>query len=113
MFAEAIPGVIIQLYAILSAGHAPSTVAVGSLSISVLVVGFISASISFDWDTDVMWRKIAPDFYGYLPDNARKRTGKVVTLKNEQRVCSSILMQNSNLFLPLKPLSRVSFFDDV
>ena len=72
MFAEAIPGVIIQLSAILSGGKL-STGAVVSLATSAMTTGFVSSQISFDFDTDQVMRKGNPDFYGYIPDNAKKR----------------------------------------
>ena len=75
MFAEAIPGVIIQLSAILSDGQVSSAAFV-SLAISALTTGFISASISYDWDTDVKRRELSPEFYGYVPNHANKRAGK-------------------------------------
>ena len=75
MFAEAIPGVIIQLSAILSGGHA-TTAALASLSISALTIGFTSATISFDADTDLISRKNIPDFYGYVPGDVRRKIGE-------------------------------------
>ena len=45
MFAEAIPGVLIQLAAILSDGRA-SIAAIISLAVSALTTGFISATVS-------------------------------------------------------------------
>ena len=75
MFAEAIPGVIIQLVAILMDGHA-STAAIASLSISALTTGFVSASISYDFDVSPQKRLDNPDFFGYIPNDAKKRTGK-------------------------------------
>ena len=79
MFAEAIPGVIIQLSAILSGGQV-STGAIVSLSISTLTTGFISAGISYDWDSDTMWREVAGDFYGYLPNSPRGRALSFLSL---------------------------------
>ena len=76
MFAEAIPGVIIQLSAILSDGQVSSAAFV-SLAISALTTGFISASISYDWDTDVKRRELTPEFYGYVPNHAKKRACKL------------------------------------
>ena len=76
MFAEAIPGVIIQLMAIATSGGTQnvSTGAWVSLSISLISTGFISATISYDFDTDPRKRLEVPDFYGYVPTTARKRT---------------------------------------
>ena len=80
MFAEAIPGAIIQLSAILSAGVA-SPAAVVSLVISALTAGFTTATISFDLDTDQVMRNSNPEFYGYIPDSIKKRTGELRDLK--------------------------------
>ena len=79
MFAEAIPGVIIQLLAILMDGHA-SIAALASLSISALTTGFVSASISFDWDVSPQKRLQNPQLYGYIPNNARTRAALFVVL---------------------------------
>ena len=82
MFAEAIPGAVIQLSAILSAGEA-SSAAIVSLIISALTSGFISATISFDMDTDTMLRMNNPEFYGFVPDSAKRRTGELHEIKND------------------------------
>ena len=84
MFAEAIPGVILQLTAILSEDGTASSIAITSLLVSALTTGFISASISFDWDTDPEKRINNPDFYGYIPNNATRRAGKIKTCKNHK-----------------------------
>ena len=78
MFAEAIPGVIIQLAAILSTdgsdGSRVSKAAILSLASSALTTGFISATLSYDMDTDPRRRISNPEFYGYVPNNATRRT---------------------------------------
>ena len=76
MFAEAIPGVIIQLMAIASTpdGEDISKAALFSIAVSALTTGFASASISYDFDTNVDMRNVEPAFYGYVPAKARKRT---------------------------------------
>ena len=54
LFAESIPGIIIQTLAIIStmdSGEEVSMTAVVSLVISLLTTGFVSATISYDWDT--------------------------------------------------------------
>ena len=76
MFAEAIPGAILQLAAILSGDGAASSIAITSLIVSALTTGFISASISFDWDTDIQKRTANPEFYGYVPNSVAQRAGK-------------------------------------
>jgi hypothetical protein len=74
MFAEAIPGVIIQLMAIATNDGDVSDAAWVSLSVSALTTGYASATISYDWDTDPVKREQVPDFYGYVPANPTKRS---------------------------------------
>jgi hypothetical protein len=74
MFAEAIPGVIIQLMAIATSDKSVGTSAWLSVAVSAITTGFASATISYDWDTDPGRREWAPDFYGYIPAKASKRT---------------------------------------
>jgi hypothetical protein len=74
MFAEAIPGVIIQLMAIVTSKEDVANAAWVSLIVSALTTGFASATISYDWDTDPVKREQVPDFYGYVPANPTKRS---------------------------------------
>jgi hypothetical protein len=74
MFAEAIPGVITQLMAIATSDKDVGTSAWLSVAVSAITTGFASATISYDWDTDPFNRENAPDFYGYTPAKASKRT---------------------------------------
>jgi hypothetical protein len=74
MFAEAIPGVIIQLMAIATSEVKVSRAAWLSLIVSALTTGFASATISYDFDTDPVKRDQVPDFYGYVPANPTKRS---------------------------------------
>jgi hypothetical protein len=74
MFAEAIPGVIIQLMAIATSDEDVATAAWISLAVSALTTGFASATISYDFDTDPVKRDHSPDFYGYIPAKASKRS---------------------------------------
>jgi hypothetical protein len=74
MFAEAIPGVIIQLMAIATNDGGVSDAAWVSLSVSALTTGYASATISYDFDTDPVKREQVPDFYGYVPANPTKRS---------------------------------------
>jgi hypothetical protein len=74
MFAEAIPGVIIQLMAIVTNDEEIKAAAWISLAVSALTTGFASATISYDYDTDPKRRKQVPDFYGYIPAKASKRS---------------------------------------
>jgi hypothetical protein len=73
MFAEAIPGVIIQLMAIATSDGGVSDAAWVSLAVSALTTGYASATISYDFDTDPVKREQVPDFYGYVPANPTKR----------------------------------------
>jgi hypothetical protein len=73
MFAEAIPGVIIQLMAIVSSNTKVEAAAWISFVISATTTGFASATISYDFDTDPHRRKKAPGFYGYIPSKANSR----------------------------------------
>ncbi|GMH95294.1 hypothetical protein TL16_g13121 [Triparma laevis f. inornata] len=76
LFAESIPGILIQLSAILSAlgkGQGVSLASKISLLISVLTTGFVSATISFEFDTDPKKRAFNPGFYGFVPDSANRR----------------------------------------
>ena len=76
LFAESIPGIIIQLSAIVStinSGSAVTMTAYLSLLVSLLTTSFTSATISYDLDTDPKSRMGRPEFYGYVPDDGRKR----------------------------------------
>ena len=80
LFAEAIPGMIIQLLAIATTDDAVPTAAWLSIVVTALSAGFIGATISYDFDTDPTKRAKTPDFYGYVPANARKRALVFLTL---------------------------------
>jgi hypothetical protein len=80
MFAEAIPGVIIQLMAIATSDKEVGTSAWLSVAVSAITTGFASATISYDWDTNPAKREVAPDFYGYIPAEASKRTVVFVSM---------------------------------
>jgi hypothetical protein len=80
IFAEAIPGVIIQLMAISTSDKDVSTSAWLSVAVSAITTGFVSATISYDWDTNPAFREKAPDFYGYIPAKASKRTVVFVSM---------------------------------
>jgi hypothetical protein len=51
-----------------------------SVAVSAITTGFASATISYDFDTDPAKREVAPDFYGYIPANASKRTVVFVSM---------------------------------
>ena len=103
MFAEAIPGVVIQLWALLSADGRASVAALVSLVTSALTTGFISATMSYDWDTDAKQRKQTPDFYGYAPDNTRKRAAVFFSL---MVFSSSMLLAKASVLIMLGLVRR-------
>ena len=78
MFAESIPGVIIQLMAIATGGG--DVAAWVSVVVSALTTGYGGAVISYDYDTDPEKREQTPDFYGYVPSNPRQRSLVFVTM---------------------------------
>ncbi|GMI08131.1 hypothetical protein TrVE_jg11765 [Triparma verrucosa] len=86
MFAESLPGIMIQLSSIIKSlnteGGTISHVAVTSLFLSTFTTGFVSATISYDLDTDPKFREQAPAFYGYVPDSKRKRSILFLTMMN-------------------------------
>jgi hypothetical protein len=71
LFCESIPGCIIQCYALLKSKE-KSYQAIASIAISAATAGFVSASISFDYDVNPVQRKLRPDFYGYIPNSKRR-----------------------------------------
>lgn len=105
LITESTPGIIIQLSAVLKTVDGGSgsvtTAAYISLIISLLTTGFVSASISYDLDTNPQKRLIKPDFYGFVPDSARRRaamflnmiliSGLLVLLKSGFLVCLGAL----------------------
>ena len=83
MFAESIPGIMIQTSTIISdlnSGEFVSMKGYLSLAVSILTTGFVSASLSYDWDTDPKTRAWEPDFYRYVPGSARVRTVMFMSL---------------------------------
>jgi hypothetical protein len=71
LFAEGIPGCILQVYVLLKSGHR-SQPEIASIAISALTAGFTCASLSFDYDVDPAKRKDMPDFYGYIPNGVSR-----------------------------------------
>ncbi|GMI28630.1 hypothetical protein TeGR_g11984 [Tetraparma gracilis] len=98
---EAIPGCILQIYAYLrmkQLGDAASLVLLRrsefSIIMSALTTGFTSSMISYDFDVDPQRRKETPDYYGYIPDEAMKRS-----------IIFMIMLLNSAVLLLLRSLS--------
>ena len=48
--------------------------ALGSIIMSACTTGFTAATISFDIDVSPEYRRQEPEFYGYIPDSAGRRT---------------------------------------
>ncbi|GMH82067.1 hypothetical protein TL16_g09138 [Triparma laevis f. inornata] len=83
MFAESIPGIVIQTSAIindLNSGESVSWTIYLSLAVSILATGFVSATLSYDWDTAPKNRAAMPIYYGYIPDSARVRAVMFISL---------------------------------
>ena len=80
LFSESIPAVIIQIAAIAASSDDTSTSEVVPLLVSAISAGFISATISYDMDTDPEQRKNVPEFFGYVPNSAKRRTGMTIIL---------------------------------
>jgi hypothetical protein len=72
--------------------------ALGSIIVSACTTGFTAATISFDFDVNPKRRRDEPDFYGYIPDSARRRTGIFFCM-----------IMNGALLLLLRSLSTVLF----
>ena len=107
MFAEAIPGVIIQLSAILSGDGGTSTGATVSLAVSALTTGFVSASLSYDWDTDPRGRSENPEFYGYILNSATPRTAVFIAML---LLSSAMLLVRTLILVLLGLASRSAAF---
>ena len=93
MVAESIPGSLLQSYVLLKRREIISVSTVGSLVVSAMTTGFISASISFDYDVDPDARKSSPDFYGFIPDGGSRT------------VIFGCMMLNSALLLLIRSFS--------
>ncbi|GMH94227.1 hypothetical protein TL16_g12845 [Triparma laevis f. inornata] len=69
---EAIPGSILQIYALILAEE-KSADALISILVSAATIAFTSSMISYDWDTSPAKRKVSPTYYGFVPDKALPR----------------------------------------
>jgi hypothetical protein len=74
LVAEAIPGTLIQLSALLMSESKPTRSALFSFAFCILTAAFTSAVTSWDWDLNKENRKKYRSFYGYIPSNVK---GKV------------------------------------
>ncbi|GMI09905.1 hypothetical protein TrLO_g15291 [Triparma laevis f. longispina] len=105
MFAESIPGIIIQASAImtsLEAGAAVSSTVYTSIFLSVLTTGFIGATMSYDFDTDPSRRSFNPEFYGYVSDATEKRLLALVSMIG---ISASLVLMKSILVVSLGRIS--------
>jgi hypothetical protein len=69
LVAEAIPGTLIQLSALLISESKPTRSALFSFAFCILTAAFTSAVTSWDWDLNKKNRKFYRSFYGYIPSN--------------------------------------------
>jgi hypothetical protein len=111
LFTEAIPGVIIQLMAILGGGETldkeAKIASFISLAMASFSAGFISASISYDWDTDEGKRATNPQFYGFTPDST---TNKVVVFSSLMIFSSGILITRCTTIVLLANIGKAWAF---
>ncbi|GMI53424.1 hypothetical protein TeGR_g3564 [Tetraparma gracilis] len=77
LFFEAIPGLILQAFALLMAER-QSNAAVVSIFVSVASTALTATTIFWDYDTDPIARKRNPDWAGIIPDLDRGRAFVVV-----------------------------------
>ena len=109
LFAESIPGIIIQLSAMMTQDRALSVMQIASVLVSALTSGFTSAQISYDFDTDPYTRRAKPDFYGYVPDKSGKRTVlfmTMITMSAAMLLCRSFTLV---LFILSEPWYLLGF----
>ncbi|GMH54262.1 hypothetical protein TL16_g01637 [Triparma laevis f. inornata] len=72
LFAESLPSACLATYVVINGER--SIAAVASILMSALSAGYTCAGISYDLDTNPDQRKKAPSFYGYVHDDAYKRS---------------------------------------
>ncbi|GMI13543.1 hypothetical protein TrLO_g6791 [Triparma laevis f. longispina] len=94
LFADSIPGSILQTYALVMLSGGRSTGAYFSVIVSLLTTGVIGATISYDFDINPTKRLRNPEFYGYISDDASLRA-----------VCFILMMLNSALMLATRALA--------
>jgi hypothetical protein len=72
LFAESIPGCVLQVYVYLKSPETRTFKALASIIISAATAGFTSATITFDFDVSPSRRRETPEFYGFVPDGAAR-----------------------------------------
>ena len=111
MFAESIPGVLIQLSAIATTDKvSSSTIIWTSLAASALTTGYTAATISYNFDTDPSRREEDANFYGYVPEDIKR---SVITFMSMAVFSSCTLMVRSSTLVILGLISykyAVGFF---
>ena len=70
--AESIPSALVQIYAIFSTGLS-SPASIASIAISIATITLTTTTVCFDFDLDPVRRAHTPDFYGYIPNDSRRR----------------------------------------
>ena len=70
MFAESIPSSVLQTYALIGAPKVTER-AVRSIFISAASIAYSTTMITMNYDTDPAKRLLAPNFYGFVPDEGR------------------------------------------
>lgn len=73
-----------------------------SLLVSLLTTGFVSATLSYDFDTDPKKRAYNPEFYGYISDESRKRAALFLTIMG----ISAVQVLTKGIVLVLLGLNR-------
>lgn len=107
IFAESIPSMLIQLSAIFRTletdGAVVSRTMVVSLLVSALTTGFVSATLTYDLDTNPKSRAQKPGFYGCIPDSSVTRLSIFIAM-----TCISTVqvLLKSIFFVVLENISR-------
>ncbi|GMI24152.1 hypothetical protein TeGR_g7569 [Tetraparma gracilis] len=85
LFFEAIPGLVLQLVALLNAEQ-KSKVAIGSILISTASTALTATTMLWDSDTDPGLRKASPEWIGIVPDLSRGTAFAVIFLMSAFQV---------------------------
>ncbi|GMI39116.1 hypothetical protein TeGR_g7043 [Tetraparma gracilis] len=112
LFAKAIPGTILQSIALVQmleeggAGNVTIIMATGSILVSAAAAGFGTALLTYDLDVDPIRRRVAPDFYGAIPDSNTGRLGMFVAMVANSTVLlllrsfsAALLWKNDRVYL--------------
>jgi hypothetical protein len=103
MFCEAIPGLLIQSFALITSNQtASSKVPIFSLLMSAFSIGMIATTIAFESDTNLVKRRESPEIYGMVPDAGRGVTFLVMFAFSTTHVVLKAL--SSSLLMATDPL---------